>query len=43
MNMNNFVAGSCKSPLGMESGAIPDSAIHASSAYVTNVAARYAR
>ncbi|XP_012268369.3 discoidin domain-containing receptor 2-like [Athalia rosae] len=34
---------SCNSPLGMESGDIPDSAVNASSSYVTNVGPRYAR
>ncbi|XP_058790525.1 discoidin domain-containing receptor 2-like [Phymastichus coffea] len=34
---------SCNSALGMESGAIADSALNASSSYVTNVGPRYAR
>ncbi|XP_046412192.1 discoidin domain-containing receptor 2-like isoform X1 [Neodiprion fabricii] len=39
----SFTMGSCNSPLGMESGTIPDSAVNASSSYVTNVGPRYAR
>ncbi|OXU28140.1 hypothetical protein TSAR_006706, partial [Trichomalopsis sarcophagae] len=35
--------GSCNSALGMESGAIADSALNASSSYVTTVGPRYAR
>lgn len=37
------VAGGCDRPLGMESGAIPDEAITASSSYVPNVGPRNGR
>lgn len=38
-----FVTGLCNEPLGMESGAIPDDAITASSSYVPNVGPRNGR
>lgn len=38
-----FVTGSCNEPLGMESGAIPDEAISASSSYVQNVGPKNGR
>lgn len=38
-----FVSGTCNEPLGMESGAIPDEAITASSSYVPNVGPRNGR
>lgn len=39
----NFSTGHCNEPLGMESGAIPDEAITASSSYVPNVGPRNGR
>lgn len=38
-----FITGSCDDSLGMESGAIPDDAITASSSYVPNVGPKNGR
>lgn len=38
-----FITESCNEPLGMESGAIPDDAISASSSYVQNVGPKNGR
>ncbi|XP_067204173.1 discoidin domain-containing receptor 2-like isoform X2 [Linepithema humile] len=42
-DVHSFDIRSCNQSLGMESGDIPDSAITASSSYVTNVGPRYGR
>ena len=42
-NKVKCVSGACNQSLGMESGDIPDSAITASSSYVTNVGPRNGR
>ncbi|XP_051161942.1 discoidin domain-containing receptor 2-like [Leptopilina boulardi] len=42
-HVETFDIRSCHTPLGMETGAIPDSAINASSSYVTNVGPKNSR